>query len=349
MGKSRQPAPPDPVAVANTQGQLNRENIQDLARVNRPNQNTPFGRSTWESDPSGMNWTNTQEYDPRLLENYWKQVATENNMMGLADFMRGGVMSTIQDQNGWYRPFDPTTIPSMQATVDPNEVIGQVDLSGIQELPGQNNFGAERQKVEDALYGRSTGRLDPEWNQRQQALETQLLNQGFTRGSEAYNNAIGDFERQREAAYSGARNDAIAAGGGEQSRLFADALAGRQQGVGERYQAGTFYNQAGQQDYSQRFQSGQYQNAARSQRFGEELAKRQNVMNEWQQLLYGTSPQSPTFGNTAQIQGPSAPDYTSAVMGSYNGQVANANARQSSKNAGTGAAAGIASAAIMAF
>lgn len=350
MGKSRQPPPPDPNVIAATQGTLNRQNITDIASVNRPQQYSPYGSNTWSSDPSGLYWTNTQTEDPRITNAFWRQLSTQDNMMGLADQMRGAISGNLfNGPGGQYRAFDPQNIPGMQATVDPGQTMGQVDLSGIQDLPGQNGFGAERQKVEDAMYGRQTAKLDPEYAKRQSALETQLLNQGFARGSEGFNTALADLGKEREQAYSGARNDSIIGGGQEQSRLFQDALAGRQQGVGERYQAGNFWNNANQQDYSQRFQSGQYQNASRQQRFGEELAKRNNMMNEWQQLLYGNSPNTPQIQGTAQIQGPNAPDFTSAAMGAYNGQVASANARQGNKNANTGAGASIASAAIMAF
>lgn len=348
MGKSRQPPPPDPFAIANAQGTLNRENIQDISRANRPNQYSPYGSSTWEFDPNNpLSATQRTTEDPRITANFFKSLATEGNMMDLADAMRGGVYGSLfNGPGGQYRAFDPQNIPSMQATVDPGQTLGSVDLSGIQDLPGQNDFGGERQKVEDALYSRQTSRLDPQYQQQQKALETDLMNQGFARGSEAWNQAMGDFNREKEQAYSGARNDSILAGGGEQSRLFADALSGRQQGVGERYQAGDFWNNANQQDYAQRFQSGQFQNAARNQRFGEELTKRSNILNEWQQMMYGNSPNTPQIQGTAQIAGPNAPDFTSAAMGAYNGQVANANSRQSSKNAGLGGAASIAAAFI---
>lgn len=122
-----------------------------------------------------------------------------------------------------------------------------------------------------------------------------------------------DFERQKADAYAGARNDTIAAGGDEQSRLFADALSGRGQQFGERQSNAAFGNQAAEQDFGQRFQSGQFQNAIRSQRFGEELTQRNQPFAEFMQLVHGNSPNMPNMSNTAQIQGMQAPDYMSAV------------------------------------
>ncbi len=351
MGKSKQPSPPDPNVIAGTQGQLNRQNIADIAAANRPQQFTPFGSNTWSQDPSGLYWTNYQNIDPRIVNNYYKQIGLEDQGMDLGSFMMNNVYSTIRSPDGTYRAFDPTTIPGMQTTIDPSMTIGQVDLQGLQEIPGENDFGGERQRVEDATYGRQTARLDPQFNQRQKSLEDDLMNQGFARGSEGWNQAMDSLNREREAAYSGARNDAIAMAGGEQSRLFNDALAARGQGVGERFQSAGFFNNAGQQDFSQRFQAGQFQNANRSQRFGEELAKRNQVIDEFTRMLGLSSggTQLPQFQGAAQINGPSAPDFTSAAMGAYNGQVAGANARQGNKNSNTGAVASIGAAALAAF
>lgn len=347
MGKARQPSAPDPMAISNIQGQLNSQALIDAAAINRPQQESPFGYTHWGSDPSGKYWTQYYQPDQRIVDNFYKQLGIENSMMDLASFMKDNIYSTIRSPNGTYRAFDPTDIPGMVATVPNNDVIGEIDLSGVSDIPGLDDYSADRQRVEDAMYGRQTSRLDPEWSGRQARLESDLANQGFARGSEGWNNAVSDFERQREAAYSGARNDAIVGGGAEQSRMFADALAGRQQGVGEQFQKGTFYNTAAGQDFGQRFQSGQYQNAARSQRFGEELAKRNQVLSEFSQLM-GMSgpPQLPQFQTPAQIQGPGAPDYTSAALGAANAAQSGANARNASKGAGLGGAASIAAAFV---
>jgi hypothetical protein len=68
--------------------------------------------------------------------------------------------------------------------------------------------------------------LDPQWQQRQSALETQLANQGVQQGSEAYTNALRDFGMQRDNAY----NSALLAGRGQAST---EALAQRNQPLNE--------------------------------------------------------------------------------------------------------------------
>lgn len=137
-------------------------------------------------------------------------------------------------------------------------------------------------------------------------------------------------------------------GGSEQSRMFADALQARGQGVGERFQTAGFYNQAAGQDYDQRFRGGQFANAIRSQRFQEELTKRNQPFAEYMQLIHGNAPNMPQFANPAQIQGMPAADYLGALGNQFAGQMGRYNTQMGSKNAGLGGAASIAAAYFLA-
>lgn len=348
MGKSSAPPPPDPRVTAAAQGEMNEAQMRLNARLNRPNQTTPYGRVNW-TEGEDDTWTMDQSYDPRIEGAFWRGIENADSMAELGGGISRGVANQLFGEDGNYRAFDPQHIPSGYDHVEANDIIGEVDLEGLPQLPGQDDYSADRQRVEDALYGRQTARLDPQYNTRRQELETQLANEGFARDSEGFRKAVGEFEREREQAYSGARNDSILAGGGEQSRMFADALSARGQGVGERFQSAGFYNQGAGQDFQQRFQSGQFQNAFRGQRFGEELTKRNQPTSELLSIIHGQSPNLPQFSNTAQLQGTAPPDYMGAVQNQYQGQLAAHNTRQGTKNANTGAAAGIATAAIAAF
>lgn len=64
-------------------------------------------------------------------------------------------------------------------------------------------------------------------------METRLANQGIGIGTEAWSAAMDDLNRGRNDAYSGARNDAIAGAGAEESRLFGMSLQQRQQLINE--------------------------------------------------------------------------------------------------------------------
>ncbi|MFC3231266.1 tail fiber domain-containing protein [Marinibaculum pumilum] len=214
----------------------------------------------------------------------------------------------------------------------------------------------QRQRVEDALYQRATARLDPYWQTQQQALESRLAAQGIPVGSEAHDAEWDRFDRARTDAYGQARDQALLAGGDEQSRLFGLGLAGRQQGFNELLAGGQFANAAqaqaygqasntrgqlfneqmagrqqaftegmttAQQAYYQALQNAQLQNAARQQAIQEQLLARNQPINELAALL-GVSGgvQMPQFGQPAQV-GVAPPDLQGAIYNSYQGQVNN--------------------------
>lgn len=70
-----------------------------------------------------------------------------------------------------------------------------------------------RTKASDSWYNQEKSRLDPQWNQAGDAMQTQLTNQGFVPGTEAYDKAYGNFSRAKTDAYQTANNNAIQQGG----------------------------------------------------------------------------------------------------------------------------------------
>lgn len=81
-----------------------------------------------------------------------------------------------------------------------------------------DNGAQARQHAEDAIYGRETSRLDPQWQQREQQFGSTLANQGIDPNSEAYAKAMGNFGRDRNDAYQQANYGAIMGGGQEGQR-----------------------------------------------------------------------------------------------------------------------------------
>ena len=85
-----------------------------------------------------------------------------------------------------------------------------------------------RQGAEDAAYQRSTNRLDPQYDQRAEALEVKLRNQGLRPGDQAYNSAMGTFGNERSDAYEQARLGASATGMQEAGQLWNQQMQGNQ-------------------------------------------------------------------------------------------------------------------------
>lgn len=109
--------------------------------------------------------------------------------------------------------------------------------------PAQTGDQARDQAITGA-YNQATSRLDPQWNQRGDALTAQLANQGLSAQDEAGGHALEQFGRDRNDAYSSAMNGAIAQGTAagdstfrnnmlSRSTSIADALRQRSQPIDE--------------------------------------------------------------------------------------------------------------------
>lgn len=157
------------------------------------------------------------------------------------------------------------------------------DAGQIQRSVGPNDFSADGQRVRDAMMAR----LSPGLKQDRDALETQLVNQGLTRGTPAFNAAMDEASRRENDA----RLAVDVAGGQEQSRLFSDNLA-----------AGNFANSAQAQAYEQAFGRGSFANSAIAQNFGQDLAAGQ-FGNAAQQQSFNQLMARADLANGAQQQG----------------------------------------------
>lgn len=191
-------------------------------------------------------------------------------------------------------------------------VQSSLDGNNLANLPGVGDFGAERQRVEDALYGRVASRLDPRFQQEQQTMENRLSSMGIARGSAAWNREVDNFNRNRNDAYSTAMQDMVLAGGNEQSRLFGLSMGARQQGFNENLASGQFANQADQQRFnyantnrdqafSENLASGQFANDAQAQNFAQ-AALRTQAGNDATSRNFDMSLAAGRFGNEAQAQ-----------------------------------------------
>lgn len=133
------------------------------------------------------------------------------------------------------------------------------------------DYATQAKEVEDSLYRTATARLDPQFQQRENAERTRLINAGVAEGSEAFNNAMDAFGRDRTAAYGDARDRAIQGRGAEQSRLNADFLAGNAQKFGQDITALNLNNQVGSQRYADALRGLDFNNSAQAKTLADTL------------------------------------------------------------------------------
>ncbi len=192
-------------------------------------------------------------------------------------------------------PFDISGLPSAGNAGGIRDVsLGRVGSGPELATSYNNDYSADRQRVEQALLDR----IRPQQERDLQALQSQLASQGVRLGSAAYSAAMDDYNR----SLNDARFGAIAAGGQEQSRL-----------AGLAAQEASFGNSALQQMYANRLQglgadnqssiseanadAAKFgaENAARSQALQEAFAVRNQPLNEITALMSGGQVAQPQF------------------------------------------------------
>lgn len=328
MGKKSSPPPaPDYTAAANSQAAASKDITTQQTYANRPTVNTPWGSQTWgtstATDPSSgkevTQWEQNINLDPELQRMLQGQM---NIQQGRTDAAQG-MLGSMQDQFG--QPLDFSGLPQVPSLPGATQNVNlqrSLDLSGLPSMPG--NAEDTRNRVEDAMYQRQVRRLDPQFSREQQSLETQLANQGLTRGSEAWNNASTDFGNRKEDAYQRAMMESILAGGQEATRDFGMDMQRRQTGYNEALGAGNFANTAGVSQANldnQRFTQGMASTDAamrqRQQMISELMTQRGFSLNEINALLSGQQvgmPQMPAFNTAGASQ---TPQYLQAANNQY--------------------------------
>ena len=88
-------------------------------------------------------------------------------------------------------------------------------------------------QARDAMYHQQTALLDPQYQEQQRSLQSQLTNQGVAQGSQAWNQAMDSYARQRDYAYGNARDSSINQGNAYANQLFGQNLQAHQTGVND--------------------------------------------------------------------------------------------------------------------
>ena len=143
---------------------------RETQRSQMSSQYTPYGSSVYSADPSSPSgYRSDITLNPQAQQTLDQLLQNWNTMGGLSGEQLNRVGSQL-------------TQP--------------MDLSSVQD-------------VSDRAYGAMTSRLDPQWQARDAAFETQMRNQGLVPGGEAYNEAKRLEDAARNDAYQQANLGAI--------------------------------------------------------------------------------------------------------------------------------------------
>lgn len=310
---------PDFGDVAASQGEENRAVIKDQLYANRPTQYTPWGYTSWQSNPytdaegnTTEQWTQTQGLTPELQDILNKQIAIQGGKTDIAGMMTGRMGSEFGAPMDW-RGLNPMgQVPTAQYTL-PENVNRQLDYGGI---AGIDDPYQTRQAAEDAVYNQAQSRIAPQQESQRAALETKMRNQGLGPQDAAWKSQMQSMTNSHNDQNNQALWSANQAGRNESDSMFGQQMGRRQQYGSERERQAAYYNQAGQQAYQQALganaqnfgqsmQGSQYANQIRQQQITEAMNKRGFSLNEINALLSGQQvgmPSMPSFSQAGAAQ-----------------------------------------------
>ena len=294
---SKAPPPPDYAGAARATAEADKEALAQQTWANRPEQIDPWGNISYEQekvlDPGTgkyvTKWTQRTNLDPNLKAALDSQLNLQRDRSQLGEQLMGRAQNEYGEAMDWSQLTD----------------WGQVPLSGDEA----------RQQAEDALYGRATSRLDPQWEQRSSDLEAKLVAQGLRPGDAAWDRQMANEERARQDDYARARQEAIIGGGQEQARQF-------DMGMG----------------------ASQYQSELRQNQLAEQMQKRGFSLNEINALLSGQQVNTPEFQSFSQAGRGEGTDYLGATDMGYQAALGKASADNAARQGmfgGLGTLAGV--------
>lgn len=269
------PTPASPQDQAAAQTSANEQTAQYQFGLNNPNVYTPYGNQTYaqSTDASGNpQVTENLAFSPSQQALYDQSTANQTQQGNIAGTALQGV------QNQFNTPYN------LQGATG-GMTASQQDLS--QDYANQYN----------ALYNQQSSYLDPQYQNQQNQLDSQLANQGIMPGSAAYQNAQDQQSRNKTFAYQQAADQAQAGAGSEQSRLA-------NLGLQNQAQAAQLYTQ-------------QYQ----------------QPLNLYNSLETGTQASLPQFSPISQTN-QAAPNVLGAYANNYQGQLNSYNTQVGSQNSG---------------
>jgi hypothetical protein len=289
MGKKTPTPPPAPdyAAAATAQGVANQQAGLQTSVLSNPNIISPYGNQTvtWNQDPSNPGGspqaTVTQTLTPEAQATLEAQQRVQNQFANLGETGIGNAQNTLS------QAFNPN-LPNLQTGLD---------TSNVADMP--INAGTTAQQAIMA-------RLQPQLQQSREAMGQNLINQGITQGSEAYNRAMTEQGQQENDLRSQA------------------ALQGLNLDMS-----------ANNQGYNQALQSGQFGNTALQQSLAQQTALRNQPINEVTALMSGSQIQNPQFQAYTGSNVAAAPVFQGAqaqgqyAQNQYGQQMAGANANTS--------------------
>lgn len=356
MGKPKAPTPPDPRETGAAATGTNVGTAIANAMMGNVNQITPDGSLNY-SQSGTHSWTDPYTGHTYDIPTFTAEQTLSPENQAIRGQLQGAeynLANIANDRSGFLRDYlggslDTSGVPGLIGSPGLQESVGGgydtrfnrniggnfTDSVGLAtSYAGADDFSADRQRVEDALWERGASNRGRE----EEALRTRLLNSGLREGSSAWNAEMERLGRQ----VSDERIGTMLASGQEQSRLVGHARDAAMFGNDANLAMASFGNNASlaraqfgsdqqsrQNDASMglaqfgnnaRMQNAQFQNSARAQGMQEAYAARAQPLNEVIGLMSGAQIQQPNFVNANMPTIPTT-DVGGLINNHYNQQM----------------------------
>lgn len=307
MGKPSPPKAPDPTVVAQAQTGSNLATATAQSELNNINQTTPYGSSTYSQN--GTYADGTPIWSQQTTLSPAQQNLLDMTQQGETTLGQTALSGLGAVQNSLGTPFSyggPNVTGNIGDSGNIQTGVTNQSNSGItgQIGNGANNPWAIKQ-AENAAYNTQAQYLDPQFARAHGSLNAQLANQGLSSGDRGYDVAQQTLGEQENQAYGNAGNQAVLAGQNEQNTLYGQGLSSaalqnsaNSQGFNQGLAQAGFGNTAQGQQYGENLSTAGFNNTAAGQALQQQLALRNQPLNEYNALASGSQVTLPQFGQT---------------------------------------------------
>lgn len=290
------PAAPDPAATAAAQGQQDRATAKTNAVMLNPNINSPYGTISYDTnsynfDPSDNSVTRPTQ-TTTLSPDQQKQLDYRNSIMNSLGSIGQNWANTFQ--------------PSNPLVYDTSKIPKNIDYSDVSPVGNMGDYQNQANQASKSYYDAAYGLMQPDLDLQQKALDNRLIQSGNPLGSEAYQNQMGSYTRNRDAALKSLADQSVTQGYNIQNQLFNNDNVTRQNQLA-----------MAQLPY-------QTQSMLASDQFGRQQQQQNQNINAMASLLNGsqaiqnpTTPVGAQYNATAQT----SPNLMGMTQSNYNNQL----------------------------
>lgn len=348
MSKSTPPTP-DYTGAAQATGDASQAAISQQTYANRPDTNTPWSQTTWNTTPvwdptTGQyvnQWNQNVNLTPDAQNALTNQLQVQSNLSGTANDLTAQAKSQIEQPIDWSSFTALGNVPQAQPVMNTQPLHNTFDTGNVPQVGSGNSYA---NTAADAAWQQYTNRNQPIQDRQTSQMQTQLYNQGLRPGDEAYDAAMKTLSQNQGDANTNASLAATQTGIQGGATLQGEDLANNQNTYAQDQGNASFYNNAAnqtfqnglagqQQNFNQGVASASLSDQTRQQQISEDLQSRGFTLNEIQSLLNGqqvSTGAQPQFNASGAAQptnysGAASSQY-GAALNSYN--AGNANTQQ---------------------